>query len=123
MVRPKGGATACAPAGQGLSLPFVAGLGVLGLGLAGALVSLPAATGVVLAVSGFAAVLWLLWPVFAVYALILLTPFTLTCDIGTVQGLTVQDAILVALGASTVASLLSGSPRIERFRQPLAKAL
>lgn len=72
---------------------------------------------------GFLLTLWLIAPELAIYALVLLYPFSLTFNVGELRNLRPHDALLIAMGISLVASLLAGNKCLDRFRSPLGKFL
>jgi O-antigen ligase len=105
--------------GLRLATPFV--LSIIGIGIAWQIATLPTSLSVALMVAGFAATIWLLFPESAVYALILLCPFTMSYEIGQLKGVRIQDPILVVLAVSVALSMLAGSVRVNPLKSPLAK--
>ncbi len=70
-----------------------------------------------------AGVLWLIRPDLALYALILLCPFTMSYRIAGVRGLQPHDLVLFVLLACAVSSLLAGNGHPGRFQTTLGKWL
>jgi len=115
-------AAASAPVPAGRLASWIS-LAVLGAGVAWTVVHLPVSISIPILLGGFAAAIWLVFPDSAVYALALSSPFLLSHDLGTLRGVRVQDAILIALAVSALTSVLSNSKRIHRLQTPLLKTL
>jgi O-antigen ligase len=95
---------------------FALGLGSLALVLGWLLANAPPLLALTLVGGALAVTLWLLMPALAGYALVAIIPFTLGFTLGGVDGVGPRDALLVAMGITAIATLASGSSRIERFR-------
>lgn len=68
-------------------------------------------------------ILWLQSPGLAVYALAAIAPFSLSFSVAGIDGVSLRDGLLAALGVSALTTLAGGSPRAARFRAPRTKAL
>ena len=105
------------------SISAAAFLAALGLALAMAVPALPMGLVLACVLGGFAVVAWLLWPVLAVYALVLLAPFSMSFEVGGLAGVVVQDGVLLGMAATMAISTLGGSARVGRFSDPLVRGL
>jgi O-antigen ligase len=68
-------------------------------------------------------ILWLQAPGLAVYALAAVAPFGLSFSVGGIDGVSLRDILLAALGVSALTTLAGGSPRAARFRAPRTKVV
>lgn len=101
----------------------VPALAFLGVSLSWGIVFFPPFLAVGVACVCFAAAMWLIFPEVATYTLVSLCPFALTYEVGGLEGVRIHDALLVALGISSVTSLLAGSHRVRRFSTPMGRIL
>ncbi|HEV8121692.1 MAG TPA: O-antigen ligase family protein [Candidatus Polarisedimenticolia bacterium] len=95
---------------------FAGVLALLAILLGWLLANVPPLLALIAVGGALALTLWLLMPSLATYALVGIIPFTLGYAVGGVEGVSPRDALLVAMGVTAVATLASGSSRIERFR-------
>ena len=100
---------------------FAGILGLLAIVIGWLLANMPPLLALLVVGGALAVTLWLLMPALAAYALVGIIPFTLGFTVGGVEGVSVRDGLLVAMGITAVATLASGSPRIERFRTVYAR--
>jgi O-antigen ligase len=88
------------------------------------LVHMPVGVSVPVVIGGcLALIAWLLYPDTPVYALLALSPFTLTFDAGPLKEIFVQDLILGVLIVAVASETLAGTQRPTRLRSRLGAVL
>jgi O-antigen ligase len=102
---------------------FAAVLAALVILLGWVLANVPPLLALTIVGGALAVTLWLLMPALAAYALVAIIPFTLGYTIAGVDGVSPKDALLAAMAVTAVATLASGSARIERFRTVYARRM
>jgi O-antigen ligase len=67
--------------------------------------------------------LWLQAPELGVYALVAILPFGLEYSVGGVQGVSLRDALLLAMGVSVLSTLMSRTRRVERLKSRFTRRI
>ena len=67
--------------------------------------------------------LWLQAPVLAVYGLAAIIPFSLDLTLGGINGASLRDPILMALGVSVATAVAARQPRIDRLKTGFARRI
>lgn len=91
--------------------------------IAWAVVNLPASRSILLIGVGLGVVIWLLYPDVAVYAMVLLIPFTVTYNVGPLANLRAEDALLIAMAGTVFATGLLLPRRTSRFDSNVPRAI
>jgi O-antigen ligase len=100
--------------GLGAALVVVAGWAIATLSPSQACAVVGAAVGLIF---------WLQSPGLAVYGLAALAPFGLSFSVGGIDGVSLRDILIAAMGISALTTLAGGSPRVARFRAPRTRVL
>jgi O-antigen ligase len=119
----RAGAVARVTAGGARWVAPVALVLVLGLAAGWAVVYLPPWMALAPLAGLLATTVWLQIPEISLYALAAIAPFELSYQIGGLNDVRIQDALIVTLSVSAVTALLAGSRRRLRLKVPITKVL
>jgi O-antigen ligase len=91
------------------------------LGIAQLMLMLPPEGHIVLIIIGAGVTVWVLFPMASIYAVVILSPFEMTYQMGGLNGVRALDAVIFTLVVVTSGSIIARSRRISRFDSPLMK--
>jgi len=118
---------ALAPAHPHATAPPIVSIvfaGLLVVAAAWALVTLPASLAIPIVIGGSAAITaWMVFPDSPAYALLVLSPYVISFNVGPLNGVYVQDLIVGALAIAVGSGILAGVQRETRFRTRLGMTL